>query len=150
MKKICKRCNLLLDVKLFYSHAHTKDGLRTDCKDCSKKRAASSHKKRRLEMGEEQYKKKTRAYSLKRKFGVSQDEHDKMLEAQSGKCAICGLVSSLTLHVDHDHATGLVRGLLCRSCNIGLGHFNDDLDLLLKAMKYLGVAQGATDPCKIG
>lgn len=67
-----------------------------------------------------------------------------MLREQNNKCVICGqeifLFGSspkLTAHVDHDHKTGKVRGLLCPECNIGLGKFRDNPDYLLKAASYL-------------
>ena len=74
-----------------------------------------------------------------------------MLEAQSRQCAICkapveALVSGrlVTAHIDHDHATGQVRGLLCHGCNSGLGYFKDDPELLFQAMCYLAQAQKST------
>lgn len=58
------------------------------------------------------------------------------IEFRNGKvCAICG--SSENLHVDHCHTTGKIRDVLCRECNIGLGHFRDRPDLLLLAIEYL-------------
>ena len=64
-----------------------------------------------------------------------------MLAAQHGKCAICGgnrsIKDTFRLGIDHDHATGRIRGLLCGNCNIGLGHFDDSPGLLEKAADYL-------------
>lgn len=62
--------------------------------------------------------------------------------AQDGRCAICGATDarrrkSDRLNVDHDHATGAFRGLLCDPCNNGLGRFDDDPDRLRKAADYL-------------
>ncbi len=63
-----------------------------------------------------------------------------MLEAQGGGCAICGKPpGDIALHVDHCHETGRVRGLLCFSCNAGLGQFRHDPDLLYQAMEYAAV-----------
>jgi hypothetical protein len=75
------------------------------------------------------------------KYGISSDEYDAMCEDQNNLCAICKK-SALDqgcrlLAVDHCHDTGIVRGLLCVKCNIGLGHFNDDIDLMKSAIKYL-------------
>ena len=61
-------------------------------------------------------------------------------EAQGGKCAICNAHQSTlkrSLHADHDHATGKLRGLLCSSCNVGVGHLRDNARLLLNAARYL-------------
>ncbi len=82
---------------------------------------------------------------LKREYQLSREEFDAMLAAQNGRCAICGaeagerpgLRASLSLHVDHSHVSGKVRGLLCYRCNSGLGLFRDDPALLLVAAEYL-------------
>jgi protein-arginine kinase activator protein McsA len=60
-----------------------------------------------------------------------------MFDAQNGQCAICKKVQARTLHVDHCHNSSKVRGLLCQKCNMAIGLFNDNSDLLKKAIKYL-------------
>ena len=79
-----------------------------------------------------------RGYSLK-KFGITLAEYQTMLAAQNGVCAICSesCKSGRDLAVDHDHATGKVRALLCIRCNNGLGNFRDSLELLTSATRYL-------------
>lgn len=70
-------------------------------------------------------------------YGVRPEEYDRMLTAQKGLCAICLLPSKRVLGVDHDHATGQVRGLLCRNCNSGIGLLGDSVSGLLSAIRYL-------------
>lgn len=61
-----------------------------------------------------------------------------LLARQNNKCAICGLVDvDIALNVDHCHKRNKVRGFLCRKCNVGLGLFKDDVDLLKRAILYL-------------
>lgn len=78
-----------------------------------------------------------------KKFGLSVEEYTDILNGQDGKCAICGATenigfsSSRRLHIDHCHATGIVRGILCAFCNTGLGAFRDRPDLLKRAIEYL-------------
>lgn len=77
---------------------------------------------------------------LHRILSISKEHYAQMLEDQNGCCAICGKHRSQLkqrLRVDHDHATGAVRGLLCPSCNGGLGHFRDSIAFLTKAVDYL-------------
>jgi len=80
---------------------------------------------------------------LKRRFGMTPEQYDAMLQDQGGVCLLCGRPprSSYSLHVDHDHGSGRVRGLLCFSCNNALGDFADDPDRLRAAARYVEVAQ---------
>lgn len=80
---------------------------------------------------------------LRRNYGISVGEYSLMSGEQEFRCLICGdhgsggVKASSRLHVDHDHETGLVRGLLCNRCNRGIGYFRDNPDLLRSAAKYL-------------
>jgi hypothetical protein len=85
-----------------------------------------------------------RTSHLMREYGITLEQHDAMLTAQSGLCAICGsppdpdgYKASRSLHVDHNHETKQVRALLCLNCNRGLGHYFDNPELLRKAADYL-------------
>jgi hypothetical protein len=67
------------------------------------------------------------------------EQYDAMLEAQGGGCFICGRPprDDISLHVDHDHSTGKIRGILCFCCNNALADFQEDPSLLRKAVEYL-------------
>ena len=80
---------------------------------------------------------KLRAIKVRRlkKYGMSNPEFKEMLSRQKNKCAICGIPNPI--HIDHDHLTGKVRGIVCFHCNTGLGHFKDNGALLLNAINYL-------------
>ena len=75
---------------------------------------------------------------LKRQYGISPADYDALLAKQDGVCAICGKPSEETLCVDHCHATGTIRGLLCRKCNIALGCNEDDPATIITSLAYLG------------
>jgi hypothetical protein len=84
-------------------------------------------------------------YSRKKSYGISSEEYDLLYDEQDGCCAICGKhQSELTkaLHVDHDHITGKIRGLLCKNCNILLGAADDDITILLNSINYLSKEGG--------
>lgn len=76
-----------------------------------------------------------------RKYGITGDEYDAMIEAQGYKCAICSeefdTSRQRSINVDHCHESGVVRGLLCKDCNTGLGHFRDNINTLISAATYL-------------
>jgi hypothetical protein len=75
---------------------------------------------------------------LRLKYGVSEQEYDAMLIAQGGRCKICGGISTgRGLGIDHDHATGKIRGLLCVSCNAALGLAHDNPELLRNMALYV-------------
>lgn len=74
---------------------------------------------------------------LKRKYGLSEENFDRMVREQGGRCALCNEPEKLC--VDHDHETGQVRALLCRPCNIALGALRDNSALMRKAADYVEV-----------
>lgn len=69
-----------------------------------------------------------------KKYGMTVDEYRNKLIAQENRCFICGEESKLV--VDHNHVTGIIRRLLCTNCNLGLGHFKDNPELLKNAANY--------------
>lgn len=79
----------------------------------------------------------SRQHLLKR-YNLTLEDYEAMLAEQGGVCAICKQEPrTAKLQVDHDHETGKVRGLLCVSCNSGLGHLGDDYNRVLLAAEYL-------------
>jgi hypothetical protein len=86
-------------------------------------------------------KKPVRKYNLGVKYGLTPELYVEMLSRQDFKCAICGTDKpsnkDIYFHVDHDHATNEIRGLLCLKCNMGLGYFNDNIKTLSNAIRYL-------------
>jgi hypothetical protein len=77
----------------------------------------------------------SRNFHLKRRYGITEAEVDAMTRRQGSLCAICR--EAVAKHVDHDHATSKVRGILCFNCNGGLGQFKDRVDRLEQAIDYL-------------
>lgn len=102
---------------------------RLGCKICCRRQARNSYHRYRTKQIERR---------LNRKYGLTSVEYDRMVAAQSGLCGICGVKPSTKLHIDHDHVTGLVRGLLCGGCNRMLGFAGDNPARLQSAILYLG------------
>ena len=90
----------------------------------------------------EKYQRSVVDATLRYKYGIGFDDYERLLAAQGGGCAICGNKRSHSkgggrFHVDHCHATGVVRGLLCQGCNTTLGQMRDSPELLKRAAEYL-------------
>lgn len=71
-----------------------------------------------------------------RRYGLTVAQFRELVAQHGETCAVCGQESD-KMHIDHCHATGKVRGMLCAMCNLGLGYFSDDTDRLLRAVAYL-------------
>jgi hypothetical protein len=86
---------------------------------------------------------KTREHHLKTKFGMCLANYNMLLLRQGGVCAICSqkCISGRGLAVDHDHDSGVIRGLLCTRCNTALGLMQEDTDNLMNSVKYLSYRQ---------
>jgi hypothetical protein len=77
---------------------------------------------------------------IKAAYSISEEEYFNMYSSQEGKCAICSLeilAKNRSTHIDHNHTTGKVRGLLCHHCNTALGLFKENTKTLEAAMQYL-------------
>ncbi len=117
----------------FYAAKKTRDGLAGACKKCILEKAREYNKRpERITQNREN--------SYLRKYGLTIDDYDQLLDSQDGQCAICESKdpgSEGCFHVDHCHTTGAIRGLLCHNCNAMLGHSKDSVKTLRIAIKYL-------------
>ena len=86
-----------------------------------------------------EYPKQSKEIDLFRRYGITEQEYSYMYKAQCGKCAICTSENSSNgrLAVDHNHKTGMIKGLLCTYCNSAIGQFNDSIKNIKKSIEYL-------------
>lgn len=163
--KTCRICGETKPLDDFYRMKGMRDGHRNECKACHLAQrklrydspAAVERVQRWRDANADRYAAYRREYAARperkramrdayyrRTFGISADEFDVLLEAQGGCCAICRKrpERAASLHLDHCHDTGAIRGILCGRCNQGLGLFGDDVGMLDAAVRYL--RQGVT------
>ena len=120
MLKTCTKCKIEKpsDLKYFRKNKNVKSGLDSWCRDCAN-----------------EYRNNLRKLHPPKEWGILESEIERFIEAKaSEECIICGLPAEV---VDHDHITKRIRGSLCQRCNMGLGHFRDDPELLELAAMYL-------------
>jgi hypothetical protein len=160
--------------EFFSPHAQMSDGLQPRCRECcraqqklynlahpekkkerDKKYAEDhpdSHRVASLRYSQSEKGKKNQVKNwLENKYGLTEEQYQELWNRQNGLCAICRKPEETTerLHLDHDHETKRVRGLLCGKCNRGLGMFDDAEVLLQKAIEYLRSVDGRDDFLKI-
>ena len=121
----CPDCERVSPLEDLVRTVRTASGFHAHCKPCHNQRSRASRRK----VGG------SRTYHLTRRYGLTAEEVAPLLEAQGGLCAVCRAAPAA--HVDHDHATGVVRGLLCVNCNGGLGRFEDEPVVLRSAADYV-------------
>ena len=113
--------------------------LRPEVRERRKATARAWHAAKRAE-GDEQYRERIHGYYVKWRYGITAEEYKRRLAEQESRCAICRTDDPSPrerFSVDHDHATGAVRGLLCWNCNIALGAAKDNVATLAAAIEYL-------------
>lgn len=128
MLRVCRRCGEEKTIDKF----HTTRKKRFLCRKCHNKRYVEL---RKLDP------KRYRSYIRKYARGVTREQYDSMVLAQNGVCVICsGVSNNKELAVDHCHVTNKVRGLLCDSCNRGIGLLKEDILILHRAIEYISRA----------
>lgn len=157
MTKTCRRCEQALPVERFHRQPKS-DGYMAQCKDCRREYEQERRARIKAEGGDPYASQRAwnernpgRHNELRRqahdrqkaakkwylyRYGLTLEDLGRMRSEQEGCCACCG-DEAQKLVVDHDHATGVVRALLCEPCNKGIGHFKDDPSRLLAAIRYL-------------
>jgi hypothetical protein len=151
MKK-CSRCGTEKPTSEYHKDRRNPDGLYGWCKECAKAKAREYRTANPDKVRESQKRSRTskpRVYRNKQllwTFGITLEQYEQMLADQGGVCAVCGKTETeihpqskrvRNLNVDHCHDTGHVRGLLCNSCNRGIGLLKDDPTILRRALNYL-------------
>lgn len=126
IEKSCTICNEIKLLYEFHLSPASLDNRASHCKECSKAKT--------LEWGRNN-KEKRNEYHKKARYGMTLKDEAEMCESQDGRCAICRKPRILV--IDHCHTTGVIRGMLCLTCNLALGGFKDSPHNLRKAADYL-------------
>ena len=135
----CRSCHLMKPFSEFHKDSRN---IRRHyccyyCKECANNKSRSWHN---THLTDEDYKSRKRDSYIKNKHSLSLEEYQQKLQQQLYKCPICNIylpTKGHITHLDHDHKTGILRDFLCTNCNRGLGHFQDNKEFLMNAVKYL-------------
>ncbi len=139
---MCLRTKALVE---FSPDRRSKDGCQARCKVCKSgevRDAYAANPEHKKAVGKSHYHSNRGLDSrMRRKYGITAEEYQRLLAAQGGHCAICPATEPgygrKYFTVDHDHKTGKVRGLLCVRCNTGLGMMEDSADRMEAAAQYI-------------
>lgn len=133
--KRCGACQQIKTIDEFHLNKGGSHGRANRCKPCacaaSREHGANNRESRRTYMAE------WHDVHRGRRYGCGPLTYRALVEESGGRCAICQRTPNDRLVVDHDHLTGAIRQLLCRSCNAAIGALDDDPDLLERAARYL-------------
>ena len=133
MERRCRTCDITKPLDDFYKTGRKNGDERAyECKECAKARV----KKRNQDDPD-----RARDRHLRRTYGISLADFNRMVVSQGNRCACCGTDKPGGKHnrwnVDHDHVTGVVRELLCKDCNIVLGLVEDSAEHLQRLIEYV-------------
>lgn len=132
--KECNKCKEVLSIESFSMDNVNKHNLKSICKSCAAKKNNPVAK----------------WAALKTKYNITKEEYDSLFLSQNKKCSICTTDLSVLdlrhIHLDHCHKTGNIRNILCRYCNLGLGKFKDNQELIFNSMLYLQKHQQHLEP----
>lgn len=146
--KTCTHCKKEKGIEMFFKDKQKKSGYSPVCKECktqnNKKWAKNNPEK--VTLVKDKWLSNNKEYRqiislrshLKRKYGLTIEQYEFLVEKQNGVCAICKKEDTIgRLSVDHCHKTGKIRGLLCRNCNSMLGLAKESSILLRAGIDYL-------------
>lgn len=144
--KVCNKCGVELLDGVNHTAAQTKWRSYT-CKKCRGIASARSYEKNKDKVNANSKKwiknnpeKRKAIYKksfIKKTYGLTLEDVESMKILQENKCKICNTLFVKEPHIDHDHVTGKVRGLLCTKCNVAIGMFEEDEERLISAIQYL-------------
>lgn len=160
VQKLCFKCNESKNIDLFYSEPRNTDGKMGSCKKCILETSRNNYSKTSKLRNQQSaawaqaHRKTVSNYVIKHRlkfkdryvdsrlkymYGITSEDYTRILVEQKGLCAICNSICNTgkQLCVDHNHETGKVRGLLCRSCNSAIGLLKENTGTLLSAIKYI-------------
>lgn len=134
MNRMCSKCEVEKPIEAFNKNTASKspDKRYSHCKECANA------------LARERYKTKDKFQYTKKMYGITKEDILKLADTQQYKCKLCtkpfemySPESKRQFTVDHCHTSGKIRGLLCHHCNLGLGMFKDNTEVLRKAIQYL-------------
>ena len=151
--KHCGGCNTDKPLDDFHKNSSRKDGRSTQCKVCINTRNKvwyTKNKERHNALGKANYNangEKYRDRNYRKKYGITLEQYNQILENQNGLCALCNQPETAMhrksggklreLAVDHCHETGKIRGLLCTKCNVMISNLGDTIERAEKLVKYM-------------
>lgn len=142
--KICTKCGIEKDLTSYHPDKRNKNGLSACCRDCY-----SNFRKIHYQNNKDKYKERLTIYrtanrdkcaqwARKSNYGITEEQYQQMVLDQENKCAFCKKESHRTLYVDHCHITGLIRRLLCNTCNVAYGLGKEDPSIF-EAMRLAAI-----------
>ena len=132
--KTCTKCKEPREFEFFTIDNHSRDKLNSACKICRNREGREYR-----ENNPEKVVKTIRESNYRRNYGITLEQYEIILKSQNGLCKICEKVNIVgkRLAVDHEHKSGIIRGLLCDNCNLAIGKFEDDVERIKRAVSYL-------------
>ena len=142
-KKVCSTCKVAQPYSEFFKDKRHRDGYIGVCKTCRNKtrqkyrheRGGAAKERAKEDKRKEQNPMRAKEKHYRWTYGITLKEYDAMWERQGKSCALCGITEGYRFVIDHDHADGKVRGILCNPCNVALGLLKEDVALFKKAIK---------------
>lgn len=153
----CKECSSMENKLYYVNHKSQRAAYGKTYRRANKKKIAERNKAWRLRNRERlrkyqrewqrRHKGRTHWYATKNRYGVTEKDFNAMFSEQAGVCAICAKPDTTRLSIDHCHKAQRVRGLLCRKCNLSIGHIHDSTEMIFRMLNYLLSRKAKEDYC---